>query len=683
MTTSNHKTEGFTGKLNAFIDENIGNEQFGVSELADAIGMSRSNLLRKVKKETNLSVSQFIRNRRLEHALEMLREDEYTISEVAYKVGFGSSSYFIKCFKEVYGYSPGEALNQEIPKPREEVSNSKGFLIYILIGVGIILGIGVFYYFLNSQNAAIDETLEKSIAVLPFNNDSDDASNIHVINGLMESTLNHLQRLNELRVISRTSVEKYRGTQNTIPELAQLLNVNYFVEGSGQKIEDELLITIQLIEAPSDKHLWSKQYRREVKDIFDLQLEISEDIAKQIKVIISPEVRKRIVKAPTESIKAYELYLKGMDQLHQGTEDRLNKAIGYFEEAIAVDNNFALAYAEMSITYYYLDVMMADKLHTDKVNRFADKALLIDPELPEALIAKGFFYLNAGEYDQALPTLEKALEYNPNSARVINALADYYTTFSPNTPKYLEYALKGLELSDPGDSITASYTYLHIANSFIQAGFLEEAKKYIEESLALNPNNLISEYVRSYILFAEHRDLERLSGEMYEVFQKDTTRLDVLQEWAKLEYFKGDIDLAYRLFKAFDDARIEYNLRIFPNLDITLADVYRKAGDMEGANRLIENFKGFCEVDPTMYNDMHWSVYYTYMGDYETANKYLKEFTKQEGYQYWLFLFWHLDPLFYELNETEEFKESMKLLEEKFWKTHEETRANLEKQGLL
>ena len=683
MTTSNHKTEGFTGKLNTFIDENIDNEQFGVSELADAIGMSRSNLLRKVKKETNLSVSQFIRNRRLEHALAMLREEEYTISEIAYKVGFGSASYFIKCFKEVYGYSPGEALNQDISKPEIKKTNSKGYLTYVFIGIGVVIALGTFFIFWKSQNAAIDESLEKSIAVLPFNNDSDDASNIHVINGLMESTLNHLQRLNELRVISRTSVEKYRGTQNTIPELAQLLNVNYFVEGSGQKIEDELLITIQLIEAPTDKHLWSKQYRREVKDIFDLQLEISEDIAKQIKVIISPEVRERIVKVPTESIKAYELYLKGMDQLHQGTEDHLNKAIGYFEEAIAVDNNFALAYAEMSITYYYLDVMLADKLHTDKVNRLADKALLIDPELPEALIAKGFFYLNAGEYDQALPTLEKALEYNPNSARVINALADYYTTFIPNTPKYLEYALKGLGLSDPGDSVIASYTYLHLANSFIQAGFVEEAKKYIEESLSLNPNNLISEYVRSYILFAEHRDLERLSGEIYEIFEKDTTRLDVLQEWAKLEYYKGDIELAYRLFKAFDDARIEYNLRIYPQLDITLADVYRKAGDMEGANRLIEKFKGFCEVDPTMYNDMHWSVYYAYMGDYETANKYLKEFTKQEGYQYWFFLFRDLDPLIYEQKDTDGFQESMIIMENKFWKTHEETRANLEKQGLL
>ena len=108
-----------------------------------------------------------------------------------------------------------------------------------------------------------DQTIaKKSIAVLPFINDSNDSTNVYIINGLMESTLNNLQKIKELRVISRTSVEKYRNNPKTIPEIARELNVHYLIEGSGQKIGDQILLNIQLIEAPSDKHLWSEQYNR-------------------------------------------------------------------------------------------------------------------------------------------------------------------------------------------------------------------------------------------------------------------------------------------------------------------------------------------------------------------------------------------------------------------------------------
>ena len=270
----------FISRITAIIEENITNEQFGVSELAREIGMSRSNLLRKIKKLTNLSVSQFIRQVRLKNAMEMLKENSANVSEVSYRVGFSSTSYFIKCFREFYGYPPGEVGKQRGNQAEPDKGGTPGKKrIAIISGVFILLLSGALLIFVVNSDEPVPSGQEKSIAVLPFKNDSNDSTNIYIINGLMESLLDNLQSIEDLRVISRTSVEKYRHNPLTIPEIARELNVSYLVEGSGQKIGNQILLNIQLIEASTDKHLWAERYKREATDIFELQLEVATSIA--------------------------------------------------------------------------------------------------------------------------------------------------------------------------------------------------------------------------------------------------------------------------------------------------------------------------------------------------------------------------------------------------------------------
>ncbi|HEY3403265.1 MAG TPA: helix-turn-helix domain-containing protein, partial [Ohtaekwangia sp.] len=316
----------FLNQVRAIVEKNIANEQFGVSELADQTNMSRSNLLRKVKKLTNLSVSQLISQVRLQRGMELLKTSSLNVSEISHQVGFSSTSYFIKCFREYYGYPPGEVgkraaeqLNTPAPdltggvttpgQLLDHVPPKRKFIVPASLGLLIGLAIALFAYF--SQTTPSLSGPEKSIAVLPFKNDSNDSTNVYLINGLMESTLNNLQQIKDLRVISRTTAEKYRNTNKSIPEMAKELGVNYFVEGSGQKIGDRILLNIQLIEASTDKHLWSKQYRREAKDIFELQQEVAKNIAQEIQAVITPEEEKQIEKIPTENLEAYDLYLKG------------------------------------------------------------------------------------------------------------------------------------------------------------------------------------------------------------------------------------------------------------------------------------------------------------------------------------------------------------------------------------
>src|SRR5688500_9109870 len=323
------KSNDLLSQLSGVVGKNISNEQFGVSELAEEMSMSRSNLLRKVKKETNLSVSQLISQVRLQRGMELLKTTSLNVSEVSHQVGFSSTSYFIKCFREFFGYPPGEVGKREAEQkgavsanqPSEvSISTSpvqvsdvrtpsktktrRPRLVVAAIASAAVLAVAIFAFY--SRPSVSAPSLEKSIAVLPFKNESNDSANLYLINGLMESTLNNLQQIKELKVVSRTSVEKYRRSAKSIPEMAKELNVRYFVEGSGQKIGDRILLNIQLIDGATDRHLWATQYRREAKDIFELQQEIAKSIADEIQVIITPEEEKRIEKKPTDDLLAYD-----------------------------------------------------------------------------------------------------------------------------------------------------------------------------------------------------------------------------------------------------------------------------------------------------------------------------------------------------------------------------------------
>src|SRR6056297_726528 len=188
MSNPSAKKPNFIEQAEALILENLSNEQFGVSELAEALHMSRSNLLRKIKKQTQLSASQFIRQVRLKEAMKLLKVDSSTVSEISYHVGFGSTSYFIKCFREQYGYSPGEVGKGTVMVEKEQIrTNSWKQYRWPLLAVMALALILVATVLFNKKDEINEPKIEKSIAVLPFKNESADVSNIYFVNGLMES----------------------------------------------------------------------------------------------------------------------------------------------------------------------------------------------------------------------------------------------------------------------------------------------------------------------------------------------------------------------------------------------------------------------------------------------------------------------------------------------------------------
>ena len=676
----------FLTKITDIVTQNIANDQFGVAGLATEAGMSRSNLLRKVKKLTGLSVSQFIRKIRLGKAVDLLQNGELTVSEVSFEVGFSSTSYFIKCFRDQYGFPPGEVgkgrafieNNDSISK-----SNKKKIIPIWALGVALVVVLALLAIILN-PTAETDITLEKSIVVLPFKNDSNDSTNVYLINGVMESLLANLQKIENLRVISRTSAEKYRNSSKSIDEIARELNVNYFVEGSGQKVGDQILLNIQLIEAPSDNQLWAGQYNRKVTDIFQLQLDIAKKVADEIQVFIKPEEAEQINKIPTDDLVAYDYFLKGLDLFYQGTREGLQAAIPFFEKAIEQDPQFARAHADIAIAYYLLDVNQAEKKYSSQINNYADKALLLDDKLPQSLMAKAFFYVHSGEYELAVPYLEKALEYNPNSSLVINTLSDFYASYLPNTEKYLEYALKGVRLDIAAhDSITASYIFLHLSNALVQSGFVDEAKTYIDKSLAYNPANLYSEYVKAYILFAQNHDLLKTKQLLQQALNKDSTRLDILQEVGKIHYYLRDFEGAYSYFHRFIESRNAFHLDIYNGENAKMAVVLDEVGMKEKSEKLMQDYFEYAQNDESIYKHLSLTVYHSYRGETEKALEHFRLFTQQDNFHYWTILFLKMDPLVDNIKDLPEFRKLYQQMEEKFWKYHRQIQKTLKTKALI
>jgi len=687
MSGSNTAENEFLGLLNGAIEKNISNNQFGVEELADAMNMSRSNLLRKVKKLTGLSVNQLISQARLTKSMELLKTTSMNVSEVSHQVGFGSTSYFIKVFRERYGYPPGEAGKRTAGQENVELEpkkakRAKPVVLIAVIVLLVVIVAAVVFFFPGSPKIL---SKEKSIAVLPFKNESSDSTNIYLINGLMESTLNKLQEMKELKVISRTTSEKYRNTKKSIPEMAKELNVNYFIEGSGQKIGDKLLLNIQLIEASTDRHLWAKQYRRETSDIFELQTEIAKNIADEIQVVITPAEENRITRKPTNNIVAYDYFLKGKELFYRSGRGDLEASLPYFAKAIEYDSTFALAYGTVAMVYYYLDIFMIEKRFEKELEGSANKAMQFDPTLTESFIAIGLSHAAKKEYTLAVAALEKGHELDPHSGLVIHFLTEFYSIHVFNAAKYLEYALIGVKIDreSPVDSATTSFKYFHLANAFVGAGFIDEALMYADKSLEYNPNNYFAKYFKPFVVFAKDRDIKRVRESLENALRKDSTRIDIIQEVAKFYFVDRDYKTAHKYYKAFIDMRKAYHLQVYEGEALRMAATWRALGYRKEAKQFEVDFKKHAESDKSIYGHLNMAAYYAYVDNKNDAIKEFRAFLDEDSnYLYWTLLL-DGEPYMNSVREMPEYKALLKRLEDDFWENNRQIRKLMESKGLL
>jgi len=703
--------QSFLVVLMQVIDRNLPNELFGVSELAGEMNMSRSNLLRKVKKETNLSVSQLISQARLKKAMDLLKSTQLNVTEVSQRVGFNSTSYFIKCFREHYGFPPGD-LNKKgetlpgsfeatdpiqdptyahpqggssdidtgekgsfagagIPSVDSDktsvVSGKKRSAVWVwmtAIAAMVALGLAVGWYYLGRPEGP------KSIAVLPFKNESSDSSNLYLINGLMDATLSNLQGISNLNVVSRTTAEKYRNTSKSIPEVASELNVQYFIEGSGQKIGNKILLNIQLIDATSDSHLWARQYRREVSDIFALQQEIASDIVREIKVIVTPEEMGRIEKRPTENVEAYEAFLQGKEHFFRSKKSDLEAAVPWFKKAIEYDPQFALAYAHLVMVYYYLDIFNVVKNHTADVDDLSDKAILYDPRSSEALVSKALSFAQRHRYDLATPYLERALEYSPRSGLVMHFLAEFYNLYDPNPEKYLEIAIRKSRVDAANDSTTRAFAYFHMSNALLQNGFMKEANHYLQKSLALDPEGFFARYLKAWLPNFESRNWRAAKATLEEEYKKAPMRFDILAEIGKADFLMRDYASASVHYDSAISMMRMFGMDVLQHENLRIAMAYEHAGDTAKANFFYKKYQGYVDQDQTIYHDVNQATLLLRKGKKKEAMDLITKFADTHEHFHYLLLLIDVDPLCEDLFQEKQFKDAVKKMNENFMRTH-------------
>src|SRR5438270_1024194 len=311
--------------------------------------------------------------------------------------------------------------------------------IYIVI-LGAALSIGLFfigrYTARNSAGAARTEVAadssipQKSIAVLPFENLSDDKNAAYFADGIQDEILTKLASIADLKVISRTSTAKYKSKPEDLKTVSQQLGVATVLEGSVQKANDKVRVNVQLIDALADSHLWAKSYDREIQDIFAVESEVAQEIADSLQARLSPAEATKLATAPTNDTAAYDLFLKGEFEQRVANSnfrpESFDQATVWYKEAIARDPNFALAIAQLAICrlrrHWLTDPLSEAELM--EAGRMAKQALRLAPDLAEAHVAVGLFHYYAfREYELALTEFQRAIELQPNNALALQFVA--------------------------------------------------------------------------------------------------------------------------------------------------------------------------------------------------------------------------------------------------------------------
>ncbi len=302
--------------------------------------------------------------------------------------------------------------------------------IYVAI-VAALVSVGLFMlgrYGFRNASSSLSELPAKSIAVLPFDNLSEEKGTAYFAEGIKDEILTKLATVRDLKVISRTSTAKYQSKPDNLKTVAQELGVSTILEGAVQKAGDKVRVNVQLIDARADTHLWAKSYDRDFKDVLGVESEVSQEIAEALQANLSPSESHALASTRIHDAEAYDFFLRGEYEFHQadstGAAEAFDRADAFYRQALARDPNFAEAAAELarSRLYRHWEISPLTATQLEEIKSMIDHALTLAPNLPEAHLALGLlFYWGHRQYEAALTEFSRTLELQPN-----NALARLY-----------------------------------------------------------------------------------------------------------------------------------------------------------------------------------------------------------------------------------------------------------------
>lgn len=356
---------------------------------------------------------------------------------------------------------------------------SRGWKITSFISILIIIAFVVFYLIGNTKSYSDKPELEKTIAVLPFDNMSLNKEYDHMGDAFTDEIILELQKIKEFeRVLSRSSTLQYKVDRPTIPEMAEKLGVNYIIEGSIQRYNEKVSIRVQVIRAKNEDHIWADEYNGKWSDIFSFQDRIAFEVANELKTVLSREEVEIIEKQPTANPEAYSFYLKGRNSWHLRTETDLKQSIFYFNQAIELDSSYALAYAGLADSYFIMALWGWYPLADGQAKgvELAGKALSINSKIAEAHATLGLIALYYDwNWEEAERELKMAISINPNYASAHQWYAELLDILGKNhkARDQIDIALK---LSPNANQTNGMSAILYYHNSAFRKAIESEAK---------------------------------------------------------------------------------------------------------------------------------------------------------------------------------------------------------------
>jgi AraC-like DNA-binding protein/TolB-like protein len=677
-------------KLNEVVLENLSDENFGPEQLAAKMEMSHSALHRKIKNTYNKTISQLIREVRLQKAKVMLHSEELSVSEIAYKVGFGSPSYFNKCFHEFFGLSPGEYRKNEhaISDDNQETGKKKNKKISIGIIITLTLVILAVPFFLVIDffpPKQFSGSEKISIGVYPFQYHGEKPEEDYLADAMMEAVMFHLSCINDLEVESRYSMEVYSESKKTIRQIGRELNIDFLLEGSFQKYGNQAKLILRLINTDDESTAWNQEYDFNWSHVFNVQRNVSQSIAEELNAVVTPEEIMQFEKTPTFSLIAYDCFQRGREELwryeqNYANTDALALAEKLYHDALQYDSSFAQAYAGLArvswYKHYWADYLMDNFL--DSVLILADKALLYDPFLSEAHYMKGEYFRLTGFRQKAEEEYTTALKINPNDWMAYLGMGYLYQH---------DDALKAIEnfhqvvVRNSGRNLPAVLRSLYYAYCF--AGFTEHALETANKALDLDKDSAKYFLLLGNIEYLNGNYLEALNN--FEVaFQRDSTDIEILNWMGWCWTCLAKYDTALYFYNIIAGRIDDLGVRQINNLH-RIAFANWQNSNIEKANYFFDQQLAYCKKaleEGRYYSDYlqyDLAAVYAFRNEKELAYEHLRSFNSNKDLiPHWFSILVKIDPLLDNLRGDPEFERFVTDVEVKHQVCHDRVKSWLE-----
>ncbi len=406
------------------------------------------------------------------------------------------------------------------PSPRR---NSLRFIVpAAIVGIAVVLII-----LLNPFNFQVSQRKtvaadRKSVAVLPFTNMSGDKEDEFFSDGVTEDIIAQLSNIGELTVISRTSTMQYKNTTKNIREIAKELDVATILEGSVRRADNEVRIVAQLIDAASDRHLWSHTYDKELTQVFAIQSDVARQIASALEAELSPREEERLTKQPTGNIDAYSYYLKGREYYTRYGKSDNEHAIEFFKKALELDPDYALAYAGLGDAYAQrMAQFNFPQAWLDSSIAMSNKAISLDPTLAEGYKALGLAYQYKGWLRRSLETYRKAVGLNPNYYPAV-ANIGWVNGMLGNFDEAMRWHKRGLALSP-----LVAFTYVGPGSVYLSMGDYAAAEEWGNKALALQPDLESAQTFLAWVFLAKG-EYQRFIEQCEKLLASDPNSIPVL-----------------------------------------------------------------------------------------------------------------------------------------------------------